>query len=164
MKTTFIRYSLLLLLCSSLGQLRAQTLSRSVIASGGNSFSSSSLQADWTIGESVTGSFSSSSLLVDQGFQQGPDAAPSSVNSPAKGHIQLYPNPSNGILNLSYTGTPAGPLRFGLWSSEGKQLELRWAQQGSDLWTCDISALAPGSYFVQVFESGTVQVLPLIKQ
>ncbi|MBU6325340.1 MAG: T9SS type A sorting domain-containing protein [Bacteroidetes bacterium] len=164
MKTTIIRSSLLLLLGTSLGHLRAQTLSRSVIASGGNSFSSSSLQADWTIGETVIGSFNGSSLLVNQGFQQGPDAAASSVKSPAKGHMHLYPNPSNGILNLSYTGTPAGVLRFSLWSTDGKQLNPTWVQQTSGLWTCDISALAPGSYFVQVFEAGTVQVLPLIKR
>lgn len=164
MKTNHNIASLLLLLGTSLGHLRAQTLSRSVIASGGNSFSSSSLQADWTIGETVIGSFNGSSLLVDQGFQQGPDAAASSVKSLAKGHILLYPNPSNGILNLSYTGTPAAALRFSLWSADGKQLNPTWVEQTSGLWTCDISALAPGSYFVQVFEAGTVQVLPLIKQ
>ncbi len=159
-----ISRGLFLLICMGFGHIQAQTLSRSVIASGGNSFSSSSLQADWTIGESVTGSFSSSSLLVNQGFQQGPDAAPSNVNKLTKGNIQLYPNPTNGILNLSYTGTPAGTLRFSLWSADGKALNPAWVQQTSGLWTCDISALAPGSYFVQVFEAETVQVLPLIKR
>jgi len=159
-----ISRGLFLLICLGFGYVQAQTLSRSVIASGGNSFSSSSLQADWTIGETVIGSFNGSSLLVDQGFQQGPDAAASSVKSLSKGHIHLYPNPSNGILNLRYTGTPAGVLSFSLWSTDGKQLNPTWVQQTSGLWTCDISALAPGSYFVQVFEAGTVQVLPLIKQ
>lgn len=164
MNLSIIRYSLLLLLGTGIGHIQAQTLSRSVIAAGGGSFSSSTLQADWTLGETVIGSFDGSNLLINQGFQQGPDVAASNVNGFVKGNIQLYPNPSNGILNLRYKGTPTGNLRFSIWSADGKQLDPAWIQQTDGLWTCNISALAPGSYFVQVHEAGTVQVLPMLKQ
>ena len=165
MKKLIIHYSLLLLLGTGIGQLRAQTLSRSVIASGGSSFSSSSLQADWTIGETVTGSFSSSSLLVEQGFQQGPDAASTHVSRLYNDRqVELFPNPANDILHLRLLHTTAEVTDLQLWSADGRNITVERKLVNPAQWSITVSTLAPGTYFLSAHRGNEALVLPFIKR
>jgi hypothetical protein len=164
MKKSTIRYSLLLLLGMGYGHIQAQTLSRSVIASGGSSFSSSNLQADWTIGESITGDFSSTSLQVGQGFQQGPDAVSTGTVELSGNQLLLYPNPTNGLLYVKFPGqfTDRDELLF--LSADGKQIAIPHQPNGKDTWLFDLSGIAGGTYFLCLINGGSQTVYRIVRQ
>ncbi|MBL7943659.1 MAG: hypothetical protein JNM00_12880 [Flavobacteriales bacterium] len=50
--------------------IHAQSIERSVISSYGFSYSGASLQADCTVGETITATGSGGGLIITQGFQQ----------------------------------------------------------------------------------------------
>lgn len=164
MKTNHYIASLLLLLGAGIQHTEAQTLSRSVIASGGSSFSSSSLQADWTIGETVTGGFSGGNLQVGQGFQQGPDAASTTITTLSAHQPLLYPNPTNGLLYVKFPGpfTDRDALRFQ--SADGKEIAVPHEPNGKDAWLFDLSGIAGGTYFLCVSTGDRQTVYRIVRQ
>ncbi len=165
MKKLIIHYSLLLLLGTGIGQLRAQTLSRSVIASGGSSFSSSSLQADWTIGETITGGFSGGNLQVGQGFQQGPDAASTHISRLHKDRqVELFPNPADDILHLRLLHTTVEVTDLQLWSADGRKIAVERKLVNPAQWSITVNSLAPGTYFLSAHHGNEALVLPFIKR
>lgn len=77
---------------------------KSVIASAGASYTSPGLSADWTIGQNVANQYTSSGLIVTEGFHpvlpnQTATAVPaivSNINS-----VTAYPNPTSAVLNIA---------------------------------------------------------------
>ncbi len=130
--------------------ISAQTLSRSVLASGGSSFSSTALQADWTIGETVVGLFNGSNLFVCQGFQQGPDDAASAIEQSFVNEIRLWPNPTSGLISLQHNGQADISKTSLFWSSEGKRINIRWDQNSDGSWQSNIGNLSAGTYVLQL--------------
>ena len=164
MKTGTMKHLLGILAFTFLGQtISAQTLSRSVLASGGSSFSSTALQADWTIGETVVGLFNGSNLLVCQGFQQGPDADATSVEQPEAQPFRLWPNPTTGSIIVQHLGQTAHTTPPILWSLDGKRLSIFWEQNADGIWQSNISHLAAGTYLVQITAGDQRRVLRVLK-
>jgi hypothetical protein len=164
MKTRAMKHLLGILAFTFLGQtISAQNLSRSVLASGGSSFSSTALQADWTIGETVVGLFNGSNLLVCQGFQQGPDADATAVEQPWIQPFRLWPNPTTGLLTLQHLGQTAHATPPILWSPDGKRISIFWEQNADRTWQSNISHLAAGTYLVQIGAGDQRRVMRVLK-
>lgn len=164
MKTRTMKHLFGILALAFLGQtISAQTLSRSVLASGGSSFSSTTLQADWTIGETVVGLFNGSNLLVCQGFQQGPDADATAVEQLTAMPFSLWPNPTTGAITLQQEG-PSGNLPASvLWSPDGRCISIHWVQSGDGIWQCNISHLSAGTYLLHIKDAEQSRVLRVVK-
>lgn len=164
MRTANFKHLITILALSGFGQtISAQTLSRSVMASGGGSFSGTSLQADWTIGEPVVGLFSGSNLLVCQGFQQGPDADATAIEQLTALPFRLWPNPTTGAIKLQQEG-PSGILPASvLWSPDGRCISIHWVQSGDGIWQSNISHLAAGTYLLHIKDAEQSRVLRVVK-
>lgn len=70
MKTIYKIILSLIAMCS-ITLLQAQSLERSVIASAGASQSASGVKLNSTVGEAITQTKTSGSVILNQGFQQG---------------------------------------------------------------------------------------------
>lgn len=100
MKSLFI----LFLLATSV-HVFSQEKAQQVFAAAGDQHSSASATVSWTLGETFTASLSSSSVILNQGFQQGMLTVNSLVE-PGMSDLKLraYPNPVMDILILETDG------------------------------------------------------------
>jgi hypothetical protein len=74
------------------------------MAASGTSFNNGISELSWTLGETVTNTFSQTSMLT-QGFHQ-PDLLITSLSeSPAALILDIYPNPTMDFLNLNLKNT-----------------------------------------------------------
>ena len=98
------KIKLLLLLLLAAGWARAQTLTPTVVATGGNyAFAASVGSLSQTVGQMAVTTLSASTAILTQGFQQPvPDVSTGiSELSGAGAEIKLYPNPVSGQLFIS---------------------------------------------------------------
>ena len=84
--------------------LFSQTLTPIVVSTAGELFSNSSSSLNWTLGETVTATFSGKDQHLTQGFQQ-PQYVIYAFDGPQKEQysIKLYPNPARDFINLKVT-------------------------------------------------------------
>ena len=161
-----MKHLLYLLLCLMLlsSGLNAQSISRSVISTAGESSQGKSITLDWTLGEMATSTLTHDAGLLTEGFQQ-PDIkveaiAPAELPIPVKGEVETvnlealeinaYPNPVSQSLwvetnsNLSENGI------LQLVDARGSihlQQQLSLDQSKSEL---NMAPLASGSYYLIV--------------
>ncbi len=72
--------------------------------------------------------------------------------------IELYPNPSNGILNISFPGDIQGIRVINM---EGKELQIREMNAARSM--IDISDLPKGIYFLSLWNNGTWRMKKFIR-
>lgn len=72
----------------------AQSLTPTVIASGGNHASASGVQLSYTIGETVITTVNGGSNILTQGFHQPLEIVSGIVEGIIPGEIKVYPNPA----------------------------------------------------------------------
>ena len=97
-----------------------QSISSSVIASGGGSYEAGGINLSWTIGELAVETFTTSNLILTQGFQQGYYEI-TSVNDPLVKSIDLdiYPNPAIDFITIKIKNTDVKSVRLELYSIDG---------------------------------------------
>lgn len=111
-------YRLLILLFSiTCFSLSAQKIAPSVIASAGHVIKAGNLSLEWTLGEVVTETRTSSSLIVTQGFHQG-NLGTTLVQNQELTQLNVYPNPTTSIINIE--NPESLDLQFTLTNIEGK--------------------------------------------
>jgi len=81
--------------------IAAQTIERQVIASGGSVQSASGVAVSSTVGETVTATFSSGTVILTQGFQQDGLTTTSLSENKIAVDYKLYPNPTQNQLNIN---------------------------------------------------------------
>jgi hypothetical protein len=133
----------------------AQTLDRQVIGTTGGSATSSGVTLDYTVGEVVTATAVSGTLILTQGFQQPSTQAPSSAPPVAISlNYSLYPNPTNNWINFDLQTEV--PLLFGLrlvdalgrFVSDQAPTPL---PAGQHTFRFDLRPLPAGTYFLQLY-------------
>lgn len=82
------------------------------------------------------------------------------VNDLEGADISVYPNPSQGIINLDW-GTTVADLQFAVYSVDGKEM-YRQAVSSKTTRSVDLSALPAGSYFL-VFSNGVGKSTKMIQ-
>ncbi len=89
-----------LILLFAFSSLEAQSLSPEVVATAGDTYSSSTVQLDWTLGELMTETIAGT-IVLTQGFHQG-NLILTSVEDLAGniGTIKVYPNPTTGSISV----------------------------------------------------------------
>ena len=73
----------------------------------------------------------------------------------------VYPNPTNGLLQVSYTGHETSIAEYTIKTIEGKSIMFGVI---ADKIPIDISRFAAGVYFIEIRNEGLVQIEKIIKQ
>ena len=147
----------------------AQSAERQVIGSTGSSFSSASLQVDYTVGETVTASGSSGSFSVNQGFQQNATNGTAIKEQNILVNYGLYPNPAQNEITLTLNTDKALELRISIVNVAGQVMmadEKPSNVAQSYKREFSIQHLASGSYFLNLYDNknGLLQSIKFIKQ
>lgn len=148
--------------------LSGQSIERQVLASSGAAQSATGVELSSTTGEAVTANFSSGSVVLDQGFQQGDlmitDLAESKINVDYK----LYPNPTSNQLNLNLTADKSLDGMVIITTIEGRQMLSKPIQlnAGQAFRTnYNLQHLSEGTYLLSIRGSnGDVQLVERIQK
>lgn len=137
----------LLILAGATPFLRAQPLTPEVLTAAGESFSTSTLYLDWTLGELMTETYAGT-IVLTQGFHQPGLNQTTSIRPPAVslGNINVYPNPTRGSLTITRESSEA-------WQAAVLDLQGRLLmQQGLSGATSqlDLSHLPAGMYLLRL--------------
>jgi hypothetical protein len=77
---------------------------------------------------------------------------------------EVSPNPSTGVFRLYLSLAGQGQTRLGLYSADGKQLQVRIVGQSSGVVDIDASSYPPGVYILKVEQGGFSKTIKLIKK
>lgn len=100
-----------------------QSISREVNASAGEFFISDNSSISWTLGEIITGTFVTNNNILTQGFQQSLlNVLGINENADSIFNINIYPNPTNNILNINIKSKIETTLNLKLFDIHGNCL------------------------------------------
>jgi hypothetical protein len=135
----------------------AQSVSPSVIASGGTYATSTSGSLSYTVGElSAVTTLSSGASILTQGFQQADIDQGNAIldlESNEKGSMIVYPNPAEQTFTVGYKFPVSGDVKLNMYDATGKLvtsvLENEYAS-GNAVYNYDCSQLASGNYTLKL--------------
>ncbi|MEP7194906.1 MAG: T9SS type A sorting domain-containing protein [Saprospiraceae bacterium] len=130
----------------------AQTITPSVIASAGAVMKSGNVSLEWTLGEVITETKSTSNLIVTQGFHQT-KIGPTAIQNYSINGIDVYPNPVNSKLNI--VNKIESNLELKVYSIDGKELLLDKLPIGTK--ELDMESYPNGCYFLIIKNSDSQQ-------
>jgi hypothetical protein len=129
--------------------IHAQTITRSVISSFGNSASNSSFYLSQTIGQpSGFSAFSNNEIRLNQGFEQAFLLLDASEKKEL--NFKIYPNPNNGSFTIMSDFSRGEIFEILIFDLLGKPIFSRQGESGTPL-HIDISGLlASGAYAIKI--------------
>ncbi|MEO7046312.1 MAG: T9SS type A sorting domain-containing protein [Ferruginibacter sp.] len=156
--TQAIAKNLAILLLITCSKLSAQTITPFTLNIGGGTAASGYYQFDWSIGEgsSINAFSNNSTLIVSSGILQpftGVAVGNNLITAAwAKGEIAVFPVPTNTILEIDIKLAVTGKLTLQIFSAGGSQVLTKIIDyyQTNSIQKLDLSALAAGSYFMNV--------------
>ncbi len=147
-----------------------QTVERKFIGSGGrNTINATGMQVSQSIGECMVKSYSTSTLIVSSGYQQGSSTSVGTVESlDNTAQFTVYPNPVGDLLNVRIESEKALQLELSFRDIQGKSAPIPTstvAVHGSLTETVDFSQVASGTYLLTIrdIKSGAVNTVQVRK-
>lgn len=164
MKFLNVVFLLVLALTGLNHPLHGQTISQSVIGSGG----SIDRQLSFTLGETVVVTGQADGLILLQGFHQPFTVLITSIEDPAiSKQVTLFPNPTDGMVTLRMESTGRFTFQVELMNLDGKRLApMRvWEVSESAEMTADLGAFPEGIYLINLRdrEGVLLEVIKVIK-
>jgi hypothetical protein len=143
----------LCLLCFVTITLQAQE----VVSSSGGYGTAAGTKVTWTIGEPVTETVSTTTILT-QGFNQGNLTIITTSKADIPGlSLKAYPNPASDNLILRVGGIDLKDLKYFLIDMNGKVLiENTFTGIETDI---SIGSLSPSTYFLKVYQNKTELII-----
>lgn len=142
------------MLLGSFAAAHSQSISNQVVSTSGSSGSGGGLFVDFTVGEIVVQSLSSSNYIVTQGFHQTYIENVSVDNQPGlQVKIELYPNPTADEVTVQLSGEELPDMLASLYDATGRMLMSRLLFEGnqqSATLKVDVRSLAAGTYYIQL--------------
>jgi hypothetical protein len=151
-------HNLLLVLCLTifaLGVAKGQAISRTAVASQGETYKTPQITLSYVIGEAIGDVLANGSAnkYLTTGFIQ-PDVEISQILAGVAKSLAIYPNPTNGgIVKLAFNHVPDGTYNVNIYNANGKILQSQKVNySSSDFYylPLDVSNYAGGTYFIQV--------------
>jgi hypothetical protein len=150
MKTLFL---LFVIIAPAIGM--SQSISNSVVASSGSYYANGQFSVNWTLGEPMTYTYSSSNVIITQGFQQNHKFIPVSIpnSESASSEINIYPNPANDFLFIRFSDhlalNPASSqVTVSIHTMIGSEIATTTHQLIDPLLELDLNGLAPSTYIL----------------
>ncbi|MFL5752281.1 MAG: T9SS type A sorting domain-containing protein [Bacteroidia bacterium] len=107
--------------CSYMG-CTAQSLAPTFVGSAGGYANSTSGSLSWSMGETMTETFSATNNQLTQGFQQPGAAMSNSIRSVAAPELHIYPNPVVDKLRLDFSKTGTGTYVAEIFDAQGRKI------------------------------------------
>ncbi len=143
---------LFLFLCAGYN-IRAQSLSGSVVSTSGAFYANGSGMLSVTIGEmTMVNTFSGGTSILTQGFQQPWDFGVGISELHQTGSFVVYPNPTSGSLNVLMNDVTAAPAWISVYDGTGRLVLKRSFHPGAFLAPVELS-LVPfdnGIYLLEI--------------
>lgn len=143
--------------------LYAQQLSPTVVASAGGFFSGGNAQISWTLGETVIETTGGSNVILTQGFQQSDLNVNAIGEEEHKLAIQIFPNPTAGILNLRAEQHFAGECFVQIFSIDGRKVHEQQLLFSGNAAVLQLQQLEPGTYLLLLSNQQQSQNYTMIK-
>jgi len=165
MKRILIFCALLLLLVS----VKAQDLAPTIISTAGKDLSASGYKLSFTIGELAVTTLKSSNYILTQGFQQPPNLYLSDIkkNNDYRIAINLYPNPTQDIVNISLTDFfNSNQLIISVYNSFGQLVNVpfeSFEHSGGLNFKVDLTGFARGNYFINIYNVESSEIIANFK-
>ncbi len=158
------QFYLLLIFFLSIAGISAQQLSPFVTSTTGGFYTNTSGMLSFTAGEmSAIETFSSSTNILTQGFQQVWELGTSiDENQSTPFTFSIYPNPSDGHFNLVTENKQNAHVDVRIIDLLGREVQHLFFEHESDLHlqSIDLSDIAPGMYLMTIM----VQERPAISR
>jgi hypothetical protein len=97
-----------------------------LVCTGGDFFQTSQFSISWSLGEPITETFSNNNIVLTQGFQQGlmDDVGITDDSRKDLMEIDVYPNPTDGMVNVCITNSqlinPEMNLNYSIYNLQGQ--------------------------------------------
>ena len=144
----------------------AQLAERTLISSNGWSFTNPSFSVDYSVGEVVIETFTTSSFSLLQGFHQPPIVINPGIIEPILEPIlTLYPNPTRGNISVSL-GNVTGPVLIDIYNVLGQVVysqQLIADDQANLTYEMNLHYLATGTYHLRLRSDSGRQNTAFIK-
>lgn len=133
--------------------LMAQTAERQVIGSAGGSVTATGLQVSNTVGETITVTATSSSVILTQGFQQASTGSVGIEDVELGFAMKAYPSPTSGTVTLDFSVEKEQQLSIAVFDMQGRQVLPAQKLHIKDkmLHSINMESIAPGNYFIHLF-------------
>ena len=141
-------YPLLFLLCCVLSAQAQLKTERDVVASSGDHYSNGDLSVTWTLGETITETYSNGALIVCQGFHQDDKLVSSTQENKLPFPVSVFPNPTSATLHIK-TGQPE-KLTAALFDVSGKLIIEQLLNEHTSINSMDLHNLPEATYFLRV--------------
>ncbi|TVQ17814.1 MAG: T9SS C-terminal target domain-containing protein [Bacteroidetes bacterium] len=141
-----------------------QAVSQEVVSSAGNYHESETMSISWTLGETVTETFTAGELILTQGFQQ-PTLIVVSVDELADFDLTVtaFPNPTADILTVKLENHNYDKVSYTLYDMSGR-LFTSGDFSGSEE-RISFTSLKSGVYFLTIMVEGKeARTLKILKQ
>lgn len=134
----------MLLVCCGLAS--GQSIERQLVSSAGGQLSNGSAIVTQSVGEAITGDFTSGSVTAYQGYQQADDLIVS-IQQALNAGVSVFPNPFHSSITIDGNAT----FDFlKLYDMQGKLIKTVHLSQSSSI---ALSELATGLYHIKLFSS-----------
>lgn len=143
-KTSFILWMILI----GINPIFAQSLSPEVFANGGAHSSNNEPQLSWTIGETVTETFTNSGDQLTQGFHQTKLTITLVKDPEPDFELEIFPNPASEYLNLKWVHS-MDQMDVQLVTLQGQVIR-EYPQIPGLQFSLDLSQVAQGPYYLRV--------------
>lgn len=143
--------NLLLFALFASGMVHSQNISKSVVASCGNSQKSNAHQVSWTVGETVVGFLQNNDAQLGSGYYPSMKLQPLSVQDQSLVlETPPFPNPALDFLNVVCKECQS--IHYQVFDSSGKLIqESNLANEQKIL----VTTLAVGVYLIKISDSAT---------
>lgn len=140
-----------------IAHISAQSIDRQLVGSGGESFSTPSINLSFSVGEAVIGSFSTPSIIISQGFQQADDSTDVGILEVSlDDDLIFYPNPVSNELFIEFVNVRSDlDVSINVYDLNGRSLiqqTARVQQASGEIIRLKMDRISAGTYLVTVID------------
>lgn len=128
----------------------AQQVHPEVLCTASGTLSNSSVQINWTLGETIT--LSGGSGQLSSGFVQPVYVITALPGMQMPAGVKLYPNPLQDQLILQWPGAAQQHISYRI--TDGRGAEVKAGTLAQDLTLISCAQLVPSVYLFQLFDTG----------
>lgn len=151
MKSNFILSCILAMLAAS-PNVRGQSIGPSVLNATGGTGTAGGNTFEWSVGETMVSTFTSSSIIVTQGVLQPTSGTTEIVDNKLATRLDVFPNPASAVVNVQFNAPGQGTLTYRLTDLLGRVMQEKAVEVNAGTTTkqLNIKDLACATYMLQV--------------